>query len=236
MLPFSLFIWIEFRWGMGALMANKLGFIVLAFFQILFLSAQAFSGTVDRSVGTAFIQGYGKNQIEISSISISYMQVLFEALTRTYSIPFRYPDDGCFARAHKTALLLEDLGIVTAKSFIIGDLKLYTNDSPKGFVNWWYHVAPIVHIKEIDDVMIFDPTSSKEPLTKAEWVEKLTSHKYGSVDKTFETERYTYRPEDADKNLKEYQKADILYMKDSLDVYLDHLMQRRIFNLRLNVS
>lgn len=219
-------------------MAKLKTFKNLVFFHIIFLSTYGFTSNVDRTVESVRIQSQNNNDIVISSISLNYMQELYKALSQSQSIPFRYPDDGCFARAHKTALLLEDIGIISAKSFIIGDLRLYTNDSPMGFVNWWYHVAAIVHVKDLNEVMVFDPTSSSIPLTKANWIKKLTSHKYGSVDDTFETKRFLYRPEDAQSGLEldSYQKVDILYMQDALDTFSDHLEQRQLFNLKLNVS
>jgi hypothetical protein len=56
---------------------------------------------------------------------------------------FLYPDDGCYARADVMAHELEDLGR-PSKVFVFGNLHVDTDNSPAGFVSWWYHVAPLV--------------------------------------------------------------------------------------------
>lgn len=58
-----------------------------------------------------------------------------------------YPDDGCFARAslmNKNIKLAADP--VPGKVFVFGNLKVITPNPPRGYVTWWYHVAPVVQV------------------------------------------------------------------------------------------
>lgn len=81
-----------------------------------------------------------------------------------------FPDDGCYARA---ALAMRNLFSVYAplpsKVFAFGNLKVKTENSPRGAVHWWYHVAPIVEVN--GQKYVLDPALRPEsPLTLEEWV------------------------------------------------------------------
>jgi hypothetical protein len=186
------------------------------------------SGATDRTINSIYIEGINHKQIMVSSISLDFMTELYMEIKKEEGIPFKYPDDGCYARAHKMALLLDTLGVVSVKSFIIGDLRLTTKYSPSGYVDWWYHVAPSVHVKDIGELMVFDPTSSEQPITKTEWMDSLVSHRFGNIDEAFETVRFVYGPDDAYEKpeLTEYKREDLVDMQEILDYFLDLLDQR----------
>ncbi|MEV7008182.1 protein-glutamine glutaminase family protein [Streptosporangium sp. NPDC051022] len=102
-------------------------------------------------------------------------------------IPYRYPADGCFARAELMTNLLALSGYQVDKVFAIaaGGLRLNTphgGDQP-GFgerlqVEWWYHVAPIVYIpsgEKKPEPVLLDPSVSDGPTSIGEWVRKMTT-------------------------------------------------------------
>lgn len=88
-------------------------------------------------------------------------------------IPFLYPDDGCFARAHEMCRLMIDMGLAPRKVWIKGDLYVSTKNNPDCEVWWDWHVAPTLCVRgpglfQTQD-MVIDPSLFTTPVTKAEW-------------------------------------------------------------------
>lgn len=91
----------------------------------------------------------------------------------TRRLSWMYPDDGCFARAALANRIFFKMFVpIPKKVFAFGNLKVETKNSPRGYVSWWYHVAPIV---EVDDVKyVLDPSiEPMRPLKLKEWLEKM---------------------------------------------------------------
>lgn len=86
-----------------------------------------------------------------------------------------YPDDGCYARAEMMSELLTKAGYERPyKIFIFGNLHADTDNTPDGYVEWWYHVAPIVKVDSV--VYVFDPSLDYyRPLPLVEWVKRIDS-------------------------------------------------------------
>lgn len=84
-------------------------------------------------------------------------------------IPFAYPDDGCWARAHEMCRLLNETKFVARKTWIYGSLRVATANSPKCAVTWVYHVAPIVMEQGTNQVFVIDPSMAKAPVMLSDW-------------------------------------------------------------------
>jgi hypothetical protein len=84
-------------------------------------------------------------------------------------IPFLYPDDGCWARAHEMCRLLNSDRFVAQKTWIYGNLRVATTNNPNCVVTWGWHVAPIVLEKGTNQVYVIDPSISPAPLKLADW-------------------------------------------------------------------
>jgi hypothetical protein len=86
-------------------------------------------------------------------------------------ISWMYPDDGCYARGAMARMTLASWGLeLPAKMFIFGygGLKVETAHHPKGFVEWWYHVAPAVSVE--GRIYVLDPSIEPgRPLLLEEW-------------------------------------------------------------------
>ena len=84
-----------------------------------------------------------------------------------------YPDDGCFARAAVTnGRIKKNKNLLLNKIFVFGNLKVVTENSPRGKVSWWYHVAPVAEVG--DDLYIIDPAIKTEsPLSLREWLTSM---------------------------------------------------------------
>jgi hypothetical protein len=105
-------------------------------------------------------------------------------------IPFAYGKDGCFARAHKMAMVLDEDQVISGKAFIKGRFYVQTINGP---AFWTYHVAPVVMVKDGD----------KAGLSK--------SRKLVFLEEYF-TNRFSYGPEDKDKTYSNYSDASITDM------------------------
>jgi hypothetical protein len=91
-------------------------------------------------------------------------------------IPFLFPDDGCWARAHEMCRLMIDMGLAPRKVWIDHSpghwLHANTRNHPQCFVNWGWHVAPTLcvrrgwlwHIR-----VVIDPSLFTKPVSLATW-------------------------------------------------------------------
>lgn len=162
------------------------------------------------------------NPCVVSEISYEYLVELFKKIAARKDIPFKYPEDGCYARAHEMAMMLEDEGVIAAKVFIEGDLKVVTANSPKGYVEWWYHVAPVVKVmsagKEV--VYVIDPSIYDRPVPVDEWFAIQTKESKTSKV-TYFNERFHYTPGDKKTKLTAYKESDVTSGKEKLRNYLE---------------
>jgi glutaminase-like protein len=139
----------------------------------------------------------GEEQDEIRELSEEEAQRVFTALSgATFTddtgaeapIPFHYPVDGCYARAHLMAEMLTAAGISSEKVFAVSTYPEglnvasdYAEDMPQGQpgnVRWWYHVAPIVRVRDAQGTvqqMVLDPSTAQAPITIAQWTGQMSS-------------------------------------------------------------
>jgi hypothetical protein len=97
-------------------------------------------------------------------------------------ITFRYPVDGCYARAHKMRQILINNGYDCEKQFVYGNLKASTGTC---CVGWSYHVAILVSFKNASGVTekrIIDPSLfSSGPVTDTAWRNACINTSCGSA-------------------------------------------------------
>lgn len=92
-------------------------------------------------------------------------------------IPFLFPDDGCWGRAHAMRRLMANMGVTCRKLWIVGSLHTATRNNPNCFVDWAWHVAPTIcvivgyraGILPITQRMVIDPSLFTAPVTFAQW-------------------------------------------------------------------
>ncbi|HEY5029613.1 MAG TPA: protein-glutamine glutaminase family protein [Candidatus Angelobacter sp.] len=87
-------------------------------------------------------------------------------------IPFLYPDDGCWARAHEMCRLMIAAGAKPRKVWIDGHLHTLTRNNPQCFVNWGWHVAPTICVRHRffrAELMVIDPSLFTTPVTETTW-------------------------------------------------------------------
>jgi hypothetical protein len=115
-------------------------------------------------------------------VSLTRAQSVFDAMSATscdplsvpvQCIPFLYPDDGCWARAHEMCRLMINLGLRPRKVWIQGWLRVDTKNNPNCFVRWGWHVAPTLCVRGPSlfqsQRMVIDPALFTTPVSKATW-------------------------------------------------------------------
>jgi hypothetical protein len=139
----------------------------------------------------------GESMWETTEVSLPEAQRLFTALSgATFvtsagpeaPIPFHYPPDGCYARAHLMAELLTATGYGSEKVFAVSTYSSglqvstpYAGDVPVGTtpaVQWWYHVAPILQVRDATGAlteMVIDPSTASGPITITHWTGMMSS-------------------------------------------------------------
>jgi Glutaminase len=87
-------------------------------------------------------------------------------------IPFLYPRNGCWARAHEMYRLMSAQGSPPPwKLWNYGNLAVKTRNDPKCVVGWGWHVAPAVYV-EINGqnhFLVIDPSMFSEPVSWETW-------------------------------------------------------------------
>jgi hypothetical protein len=134
-------------------------------------------------------------------LSASQAQALFEELARLDYIPFDYPRDGCFARAHEMSRVMAERGVASGKVFnTAAPSALKVPGTEFGTITWRYHVAPIVNVTGSDGVtrqMVFDPSIDKNgPLTIEDWQKKAGGPAGQRIDTT-SSDTYYFEPANA---------------------------------------
>ena len=88
-------------------------------------------------------------------------------------IPFLYPDDGCWARAHEMCRLMINMGLSPRKVWIQGSLHVSTKNNPTCSVYWGWHVAPTLCVRcpyiFLTQRMVIDPSLFTTPVSEATW-------------------------------------------------------------------
>ena len=89
-------------------------------------------------------------------------------------IPFKYPRDGCYARAHEMCRIMFEEEEVPGKVWICGSLNVKTSNAPDCEVSWWYHVAPTVLVTTSSgsEPRVIDPSLCDDPVSVEDWKSK----------------------------------------------------------------
>jgi len=115
----------------------------------------------------------------------SQAQAIFDAMAATSCdpltvpvpcIPFKYPYDGCWARASEMCRLMVAMGRDPAKVWIDGDLDAPSVNALNCHVLWGWHVAPTLCVRGavpgrpwLARRMVIDPSLFTSPVTEGVW-------------------------------------------------------------------
>lgn len=119
-------------------------------------------------------------------MSVTRAQQVFDSMAATSCdplnvptpcIPFLFPDDGCWARAHEMCRLMINMGLSPRKVWIDHSsghfLHVNTRNNPQCFVEWGWHVAPTLCVRGPglfqSQRMVIDPSLFTTPVSQASW-------------------------------------------------------------------
>ncbi|RPJ78261.1 MAG: hypothetical protein EHM20_04330 [Alphaproteobacteria bacterium] len=161
--------------------------------------------------------------IELTVLTEKNVNSIFSDLASRKDIPFGYPMDGCYARAHQMVQILEEQGIIAGKAFIEGDL--FVESSEFGEVNWGYHVAPVVMVKKGNKTIpyVIDPSLFNKPVPQAEWKAKMLTKSKASMSREYYTKRFAYDPSERESDLTDYPEETVDDMVKTNQNYSDLL-------------
>lgn len=163
--------------------------------------------------------------INIAVIEQNQANALFRKFTQARHIPYRFPLDGCYARATAMAQIAEEEGIEMGKVYAEGFLQAKT-DLPKfPTVVWGWHVAPIAYVKKPDgkiEIMVFDPSLFRQPVTVEEWKLRMLDNSNGitpEILKLYYGSRFQYYTRDIESYKARWDKADLKGTKKTMETY-----------------
>jgi hypothetical protein len=104
-------------------------------------------------------------------------QAVFDVMAGRRDIAFRYPTDGCYARAHLMVKHMLALGYKPGKVWAFAHSKkepLYarTTNHPRGYVKWRWHVAPVLRVRGDSGKarwFVIDPSLFRTPVPVVRW-------------------------------------------------------------------
>ncbi len=114
---------------------------------------------------------FGNLHAATAGITPQKAQQLFSLVANQSYIPFKYPDDGCWGRAHEMCRLIIANGVSPRKVWIYGNLMVSTRNHPNCSVRWGWHVAPtvLVNTGSSSQIDVIDPALFTGPVPQATW-------------------------------------------------------------------
>lgn len=151
------------------------------------------------------ISPINNKKVSLSKIDEKSLQKVFKIIANNEDIPFAYIVDGCYARSHAIARLLDQEQIISGKIFIEGDLYFQSKKFDTE-IGWSYHVANIVLLskngKEIP--MVIDPAIKSAPMTIEEWKGFFLKNKKTKIKEMYFQNRFAYDSDDKNADLVDY--------------------------------
>jgi polyhydroxyalkanoate synthesis regulator phasin len=216
-----------------------------------FLLASVFSGTFSLQLNYYLWERLIKHIKEAirkirerGSVSEEDARKIFDDMADEKDIPYQFPDDGCYARAHEMVKRISErykieLNDIT-KVFIEGDLEADTpykyepvidfhdgetmrSTTTDNTVNWGWHVAPVIKVRQGDKIvdMVIDPSLAKGPITIDEWKKIMKDSNAVTTKTDYKQYMPNYRFED-----EEGKKKVDEHSRNTLDKYLKPCVEK----------
>lgn len=149
-----------------------------------------------------------KKSIEVSIISLERAKEVFKTLASNEDIPHEFLIEGCFARTYAMNQMMDEMGIISVKAAVEGDL--HVKAGMFGDIRWQYHVAPMVMVKTAKGNVpyVFDPSLFKGPVPFEEWKKFLLKNPKSKYQGEYFTPRFNLHPDDRYANYTKYTDED----------------------------
>lgn len=187
---------------------------VAALFQALKVAQARGAAPKVRPLGTVTSPS-NKQTFQVSVVTEAEARALVQTLRKDPALPFEYPFDGSYARAHAMVRNLEKAGVIAGKAWVEGNpLCLYSEEF--GEIRLDYHVAPMILVgsPEANTLLVLDPSLSLEPLSLTAWKALLTRRTQSKVTETYFTPRFHYGPYEKAEAKSDYDEESV---EDALD-------------------
>jgi hypothetical protein len=113
-------------------------------------------------------------------LTIEEAKIIFDWMKNQGDIPFRYTEDGCYARAHLMIKRMQAMGLNPGKIWVMATVNHVFVSTPYGtkMVNgvkgelWGYHCAPTVKVRLADgkvQTCVIDPSLCSTPVLAGTW-------------------------------------------------------------------
>lgn len=164
-----------------------------------------------------------KKTLELSVLSETQARDVFKKLKNDPENSFEYPLDGCYARAHRMAMQMDDMGINSGKAFIEGDNIVI--DTKIGTIDWSYHVASLVIIKVGNKLVpsVFDPSLFDKPVSYEDWKARILKRPESSFRSEYFTKKFNIDPDSRYEDRTDYNADEVQVSKD------DNLKNKKLF-------
>lgn len=147
--------------------------MLIKLFLSLFIAISfAASALRSQAIPNEFPKNEALPKIDVSVIDLAKANELFREFKQNPNIAFKYPIDGCYARATEMAAMAEGQDISMGKVYAEGKLQVKIANKKHPVVQWGWHVAPVVFVEQPDgktELMVFDPSLFDRPVTVEEW-------------------------------------------------------------------
>ena len=125
---------------------------------------------------TVMIGEVGMGSVSAGAVSPATAASIFAAMASQPDITFKFPVDGCYARAHLMVQRMQAMGLTPGKAWTFASdpndpLWVNTPNHPDGKVEWGYHVAPTIKVDDngVTRDVVVDPSMFDHPVTVDEW-------------------------------------------------------------------
>lgn len=156
-----------------------------------------------------------KSNIEISVISEERANLLFKNFAMDEMIPFKSPM-ACYANTTAMGQMAEEMGVITGRVRLDGELYPFTYDNPDyPRAEWQMHTAPIVFVKNAKGekvLMVLDPALDSKPISIDDWKKKMTGTfkgKTGVIKKVSFGSRFQFNSPEFEHSRSDWDEDDV---------------------------
>jgi hypothetical protein len=109
------------------------------------------------------------------TVTLAKAKEEFKLMAGQKDIAFRYPIDGCYARAELMIERMRQRGLYPSRVWSVAngeELYAVTKNVKKGYVTWSYHVAPILRVRVDASTQrwyVIDPSLFTQPVLIEQW-------------------------------------------------------------------
>ena len=172
------------------------------------------------------VSGSNQQLLEVSVITPQAANAAFAQIKADKRIPFAFLLDGAYARSFAIGKQLGDRGIATAQAVVDGKLQFMSEEF--GAIDWGYHIAPAVLIREKASIKLYvlDPSLTSGPVTYEEWRAIFLKTRVTKITDQYLVSRFVYGPEKTDTST-EYDPEALADMDETNQKYTELMAQVR---------